>query len=134
MTAPGQQEAVCGGVIDSNNPNILYFGGDTYSTVAFAGAPTSALGFQPTFQGTEDSFVMKLDISKSGSAALQYATYIGGGGLTEVDTGAHQLGTGMVVLAGRTSSNSTTNKRRTFRWGIRCRAEIRTRRRVRRAG
>ena len=109
-SAAGTQEAVCGGVIDSNNPNILYFGGDTYSTVAFAGAPTSALGFQPTFQGTEDSFVMKLDISKSGSAALQYATYIGGGGLTEVDTGAHQLGTGMVVLAGRTSSNSTTNK------------------------
>src|ERR1700678_3278375 len=109
-SAPGTQEAVCGGVIDSNNPNILYFGGDTYSTVGFAGAPTSALGFQPTFQGTEDSFVMKLDISKSGSAALQYATYIGGGGLTEVDTGAHQLGTGMVVLAGRTSSNSTTNK------------------------
>jgi hypothetical protein len=109
-SAAGTQEAVCGGVIDSNNPNILYFGGDTYSTVAFVGAPTSALGFQPTFQGTEDSFVMKLDISKSGSAALQYATYIGGGGLTEVDTGAHQLGTGMVVLAGRTSSNSTTNK------------------------
>jgi Bacterial Ig-like domain (group 2)/Divergent InlB B-repeat domain len=106
----GQQETACGGVIDSNNPNILYFGGNTFSTVAFAGAPASALGFQPTFQGTEDAFVMKLDISKSGAAALQYATYIGGGGVTEVNTGAHQLGTGMAVLAGRTTSNSTTDK------------------------
>src|SRR5580692_11558154 len=106
----GTQEAVCGGVIDSSNPNLLYFGGNTFSTVAFAGAPASAMGFQSALQGTEDAFVMKLDISKSGTAALQYATYIGGGGLTEVDTGAHQLGTGLVVLAGRTTSNSTTNK------------------------
>ena len=105
----GQQEAVCGGVIDSSNPNIVYFGGNTFSTVAFAGAPTNVLGFQPTFQGTEDAFLMKLDISKSGAAALQYATYIGGGGTTEVNTGAHQLGTGMAVLAGRTTSNGTTN-------------------------
>ncbi len=102
-------EAECGGVIDSSNPNILYFGGNTESTVAFAGAPASILGFQPTFQGTKDAFVMKLDISKSGAAALQYATYIGGGGATQVNTGAHELGTGLVVLAGRTNSNSTTN-------------------------
>jgi uncharacterized repeat protein (TIGR01451 family) len=106
----GSQEAVCGGVIDSNNPSFLYFGGNTFSTVAFAGAPTSVLGFQPTFQGTKDAFVMKLDASVSGLGALQYATYIGGGGVTEVDTGAHQLGTGLVVLAGRTTSNNTTNK------------------------
>jgi hypothetical protein len=104
------KEAACGGVIDSNNPNILYFGGNTESTVAFAGAPTSVMGFQSTLQGAEDAFVMKLDISKSGTAALQYATYIGGGGSTQVTTGAHQLGTGMAVLAGRTTSNSTTNK------------------------
>jgi hypothetical protein len=105
----GTAAAVCGGVIDSNNPNILYFGGSTFSTVAFAGALPSVMGFQATLQGTEDAFVMKLDISNSGTAALQYATYIGGGGKTEVDTGAHQLGTGMAVLAGRTTSNSTTN-------------------------
>jgi Bacterial Ig-like domain (group 2)/Divergent InlB B-repeat domain len=101
--------AVCGGVIDSNNPNILYIGGNTFSTVAFAGAATSALGFQSTFQGTEDAFLMKLDMSVSGAAALQYATYIGGGGRTQVDTGAHELGTGLAVLAGTTSSNGTTN-------------------------
>jgi hypothetical protein len=106
----GQQETVCGGVIDSNNTNILYFGGNTFSTVAFAGASPSVMGFQSTFQGTEDAFVMKLDMSVSGLAALQYATYIGGGGVTEVNTGAHQLGTGMAVLAGRTTSNGTTNK------------------------
>ena len=104
------QEAECGGVIDSNNPNILYFGGNTESTVAFAGAPASVMGFQSTLQGTENAFVMKLDISKSGTAALQYATYIGGGGATVVSTGAHQIGSGLVVLAGRTNSNSTTNK------------------------
>src|SRR5271156_6646747 len=103
-------EAECGGAIDSNNPNILYFGGNTVSTVAFAGAPAGVMGFQPTLQGTENAFVMKLDISKSGTAALQYATYIGGGGATEVSTGAHQIGSGLVVLAGRTTSNSTTNK------------------------
>jgi hypothetical protein len=112
-TAPsspaGSHEAVCGGVIDSNNPNILYFGGNTFSTVAFAGAATSVLGFQPSFQGTEDTFLMKLDTSVTGLAALKYATYIGGGGTTEVNTGAHQLGTGLAVLAGRTTSNSTTN-------------------------
>src|SRR5580700_9135249 len=105
----GTQEAVCGGVIDSSNPNLLYFGGNTFSTVAFAGASPGVMGFQSTFQGTEDAFVMKLDMSVSGLAALQYATYIGGGGVTEVNTGAHQLGTGMAVLAGFTSSNSTTN-------------------------
>jgi hypothetical protein len=103
------KEAVCGGVIDSNNPNILYFGGNTFSTVAFAGASPGVMGFQSTFQGTEDAFVMKLDMSVSGLAALKYATYIGGGGATEVNTGAHQLGTGMAVLAGRTTSNGTTN-------------------------
>ena len=42
-TAQGQ-EAECGGVIDSNNPNILYFGGNTESTVAFAGAPAGVTG------------------------------------------------------------------------------------------
>ena len=102
-------DAACGGVIDSNTPNLLYIGGNTESTVAFAGAPASALGFQTTFQGIEDAFVMKLDMSASGAAALQYATYIGGGGKTQVDTGAHQLGTGLAVLAGTTGSNGTTD-------------------------
>src|SRR5580658_2901497 len=109
-TSPaGTKGAACGGVIDSNNPNILYIGGNTFSTVAFAGAASGVMGFQAAFQGTEDAFLMKLDSSVSGLAALQYATYIGGGGVTEVNTGAHQLGTGMAVLAGRTTSNSTTN-------------------------
>ena len=108
-SSAGAQSAVCGGVIDSNNPNILYLGGNTFSTVAFAGASPSVMGFQATFQGTHDAFLMKLDSSVSGLAALQYATYIGGGGITDVATGAHQLGSGMAVLAGRTTSNSTTN-------------------------
>src|SRR5580693_3547351 len=57
------QEGVCGGVIDSNNPNILYIGGNTFSTVAFAGASPGVMGFQPTFQGTEDAFLLKLESS-----------------------------------------------------------------------
>lgn len=103
------QAAGCGGVIDSTNGNILYLGGDTESSVAFSGAPAGVLGFQSTFHGMLDSFVMKLDTSVSGSGALKYATYVGGGGKTDVQTGAVELGTGVVALAGRTTSNSTTN-------------------------
>ncbi len=103
------QAAGCGGVIDSTNENILYLGGDTESSVAFSGAPAGVLGFQSTFHGTLDSFVMKLDTSVSGLGALKYATYVGGGGQTDVQTGAVELGTGVVALAGRTTSNSTTN-------------------------
>ncbi len=103
------QAAGCGGVIDASNENILYLGGDTESSVAFSGAAAGVLGFQSTFHGTIDSFVMKLDTSVSGFGALKYATYVGGGGATDVQTGAVDLGTGVVALAGRTTSNSTTN-------------------------
>src|ERR1700683_4956303 len=106
----------CGAVIDSANENILYIGGNTQSSVAFSGAGTGVLGFQPTFQGTQDSFLMKLDTSLSGTAELKFATYFGGGGTTGVKTGAADLGTGIVAnssgviaLAGHTTSNSTSN-------------------------
>ena len=106
----------CGAVIDSVNENILYIGGNTQSSVAFSGAGSGVLGFQPTFQGTQDSFVMKLDTSLSGAAELKFATYFGGGGVTGVQTGAADLGagivsnsSGVVALAGFTTSNSTSN-------------------------
>jgi uncharacterized repeat protein (TIGR01451 family) len=106
----------CGGVIDSANGNLIYLGGNTHSTVAFSGAPASVLGFQTTFQGTKDSFLMKLDTSASGASELKYATYFGGGGATTVQTGAVDLGigivsnsTGVVALAGKTTSNGTAN-------------------------
>ncbi|HEX2776807.1 MAG TPA: Ig-like domain-containing protein, partial [Candidatus Acidoferrales bacterium] len=106
----------CGGVIDSANGNIIYLGGNTESTVAFSGAAAGVLGFQPTFQGTQDAFLMKLDTSLSGAAELKFATYFGGGGTTGVQAGAVDLGsgivsnsTGVVALAGHTTSNSTTN-------------------------
>jgi hypothetical protein len=109
-------ESGCGAVIDSVNENILYVGGNTESSVAFSGAGTGVFGFQPTFQGTQDSFLMKLDTSLSGTAELKFATYFGGGGTTGVKTGAADLGTGIVAnssgviaLAGHTTSNSTSN-------------------------
>jgi hypothetical protein len=115
-TGTGFSGSGCGGVIDSANGNVIYLGGNTESTVAFSGAAAGVLGFQPTFQGTQDTFLMKLDTSLSGAAELKYATYFGGGGTTGVQTGAVDLGsgivsnsTGVVALAGHTTSNSTTN-------------------------
>jgi uncharacterized repeat protein (TIGR01451 family) len=106
----------CGGVIDSANGNLIYLGGNTESTVAFSGAAAGVMGFQPTFQGTQDAFLMKLDTSLSGAAELKFATYFGGGGVTGVQSGAVDLGsgivansTGVVALGGHTTSNSTTN-------------------------
>ncbi len=106
----------CGGVIDSANGNLIYLGGNTESTVAFSGAAAGVMGFQPTFQGTQDTFLMKLDTSLSGAAELKFATYFGGGGATGVQSGAVNLGSGIVsnsagvvALGGHTTSNSTTN-------------------------
>jgi hypothetical protein len=106
----------CGGVIDSSNGNLIYLGGNTESTVAFSGAAAGVMGFQPTFQGTQDAFLMKLDTSLSGAAELKFATYFGGGAVTGVQSGAVDLGsgivsnsTGVVALGGHTTSNSTTN-------------------------
>ncbi|MFZ3217102.1 MAG: choice-of-anchor L domain-containing protein [Candidatus Acidiferrales bacterium] len=110
--------AGCGGNTDPSNANIIYIGGVTESSVAFSGAPTGVLGFQSTFYGTEDTFLMKLDTTVSGAAALKYATYYGGGGMTSVQTGALDLGTavpgltlgnGVVALAGYTTSSSANN-------------------------
>ncbi len=111
-----ETENGCGGVIDPVNENILYIGGNTQSSVAFSGAETGVLGFQPTFQGAQDSFLMKLDTSLTAAAELKFATYFGGGGITGVQTGAADLATGIVAnssgvvaLGGHTTSNSTSN-------------------------
>jgi hypothetical protein len=115
-TGTGFSGSGCGGVIDSANGNVIYLGGNTESTVAFSGAAAGVLGFQPTLQGTQDAFLMKLDTSLSGAAELKFATYFGGGGVTGVQAGAVDLGagivsnsTGVVALGGHTTSNSTTN-------------------------
>ena len=120
-------EAECGGVIDSNNPNILYFGGNTESPVAFAGAPASVLGFQPTFHGTEDAFVMKLDTSVSGTGSAEICHVHrrrrhDGGEYRRASNWAPDWWCWRVARV-RTARRT----RRTFRWGIHCRGELRMR-------
>ncbi|MGB0037203.1 MAG: Ig-like domain-containing protein, partial [Candidatus Acidiferrales bacterium] len=90
----------CGAV--ENSSGKIFAGGSTFSSTAFA-APN---GFQPTFQGFEDTFAMALDPSLTGANQLYYSSYYGGGGATEPQTGAIQLGSGSVVIAGQTTSSS----------------------------
>src|SRR5260370_28527979 len=83
-------------------------GGNTFSTTAFTAAG-GANGFQKTFVGAEDTFLVKLNPSLSGTKQLIYSTYLGGGGTTEVQTGGVLLGApGLVVLGGNTTSGVKT--------------------------
>jgi hypothetical protein len=69
----------CGAFEDSSG-NILA-GGNTFSTTAFnlgPGGANLANGFQTTFQGTQDTFAMKLNPSLTGVNQLLYASYFGG--------------------------------------------------------
>jgi Abnormal spindle-like microcephaly-assoc'd, ASPM-SPD-2-Hydin/Bacterial Ig-like domain (group 2) len=100
----------CGALEDSSG-NILA-GGNTYSTTAFnlgAGGASLANGFQTSFQGTEDTFAMKLNPSLSGVSQLLYATYYGGGGKTIAGNGSLNLGNGVVAIVGGTTSGFGAN-------------------------
>jgi uncharacterized repeat protein (TIGR01451 family) len=100
--------AGCGAFEDSSG-NILA-GGNTFSTTAFnlgPGGANLANGFQTTFQGTEDTFVMKLNPSLSGVNQLLFASYFGGGGTTLAGNGSFDLGNGVVAVVGRTNSAAT---------------------------
>ena len=59
-----------------------------------------ANGFQKTFQGTQDIFLMKLDPTLSGTAELVYGTSYGGGGVTVATNGTLDLGNGVVAVGG----------------------------------
>jgi hypothetical protein len=82
-------------------------GGVTIDSTAFVAAG-GANGFQTTFKGVADTFLMKLDPTKSGTKQLTYASYFGGGGITAFG-GAAALGTGVVAFAGNTTSGTTVN-------------------------
>ena len=97
----------CGAFEDASG-NILA-GGNTFSTTAFnlgPGGTSLANGFQTTFQGTRDTFAMKLNTSLVGTNQLLYATYFGGGGDTRAGNGSLDLGNGVVAIVGSTTSNS----------------------------
>jgi len=97
----------CGAFEDSSG-NILA-GGNTLSPTAFnlgPGGTSLANGFQTTFQGTRDTFAMKLNPSLVGVNQLGYATYFGGGGDTKAGNGSFDLGNGVVAIVGTTGSNS----------------------------
>jgi hypothetical protein len=99
--------AGCGAFEDSSG-NILA-GGNTPSATAFnlgPGGASLANGFQTTFQGTKDTFAMKLNPSLVGVNQLLYATYFGGGGATRAGNGSFDLGNGVVAIVGGTTSNS----------------------------
>jgi hypothetical protein len=98
----------CGAIEDSTGK--IDAGGNTVSATAFnvgAGGASLANGFQKTFQGTQDIFLMKLDPTLSGTAELVYGTYYGGGGVTVATNGALDLGNGVVAVGGYTTSATT---------------------------
>jgi hypothetical protein len=83
-------------------------GGTTLTSTDFVAAG-GANGFQPTFQGVADTFLMKLDPTKIGTKQLTYASYFGGGGISAGGGGAAFLGTGIVAFGGNTTSGTTVN-------------------------
>ena len=97
----------CGAFEDASG-NILA-GGNTVSSTAFnlgPGGASLANGFQTAFQGTQDTFAMKLNPSLVGVNQLLYATYFGGGGDTSAGSGSFDLGNGVVAIVGSTTSNT----------------------------
>jgi hypothetical protein len=67
-----------------------------------------ANGFQTSFKGLRDIFLVELNPSLSGSSQLTYASYFGGGGGTLPGGGAF-LKSGVVAIAGNTESGTTSN-------------------------
>jgi len=83
-------------------------GGATISATDFSGVSGQPNGFQTTFQGTTDAFVMKLDPTLSGRNQLVYSTYLGGGGGTVPNTAAF-LPNGLLAVGGNTTSGTSAN-------------------------
>jgi hypothetical protein len=78
--------------------------GTTLSSTAF----TAANGFQTSFKGLLDIFLVELNPSLSGSSQVTYASYFGGGGGTLPGGGAF-LKSGVVAIAGNTEFGTTSN-------------------------
>jgi len=95
----------CGALEDSTGKIIA--AGETVSSTDFSGVSGQPNGFQTTFQGTSDSFVMRLDPSLSGTNQLLYSTYLGGGGVTVPNYGALLTGPNLFALVGNTTSGES---------------------------
>jgi len=78
--------------------------GTTFSSTALS-APN---GFQTTFKGLLDLFLVELDPTLSGTSQRTYASYFGGGGGTLPGGGAF-LKPSVIALAGDTESGTTSN-------------------------
>lgn len=65
-------------------------------------------GFQTTFKGLLDLFLVELDPTLSGTSQRTYASYFGGGGGTFPGGGAF-VKPGVIALAGNTESGTTSN-------------------------
>jgi len=78
--------------------------GTTFSSTALS-APN---GFQATFKGLLDLFLMELDPTLSGTSQRTYASYFGGGGGSFPGGGAF-LKPSVIALAGETQSGTTSN-------------------------
>ncbi len=60
--------------------STLYVGGDTPSS----DFPTTAGAYDTTKSSSDDMFVLRLDLTQTGSAQLEYSTFIGGAGIDRV--------------------------------------------------
>ncbi len=76
----------------------LYLAGFTTS----ASLPSSGNALQSSYDGSMDAFVLKLDPSKSGSAAISYFSYLGGSGL-QIAYGVDFDNNGNIYLTGFTT-------------------------------
>ena len=97
----------CGAIFGSSGKILA--GGNTADASAFANAPSGTGGFQTTFQGTEDTFAVALDPTKSGVNQLAYWTFFGGGATTNATYGATPLGAGVFAIVGATTSSAAAN-------------------------
>lgn len=93
------------------NALALDAGGMIYAAGSTQGAfPATAGAYQTTFGGgSSDAFALKIDPTRSGTASLVYATYLGGGG-DETANGMTVTPDGGACLTGQaTDSFPTTN-------------------------
>ena len=87
--------------VDSNH--LAYVIGETGSS----DFPTTAGAFQRTFAGDVDQVILKLDMTKSGTASLLYSTFLGGTGLDGLNRGRIAVdASGIIYVSGDTTSRN----------------------------
>ena len=88
--------------IDVDSAGVIYLTGSTTST----DFPVTANAFQPTGAGaTIDAFVVKLDPSQSGTAALVYSSFLGGLTGDDIGNGIAVDSNGLIYIVGTTKSS-----------------------------